>query len=352
MNAINTPRFQYGQARVSDLEVEAKKENQRRQATGLRFQGESMQATSRFWTSFFHRFGVSERIFRYFSHEEVFGRIAEETGDAVVRYCVERSPEGKAQMLAVTNPSKPCLEYDAAMSLLGQHGGDEVRYSNGVISSVHVPRSGDLPFDIGGDAFENRFVVDLPIDGWTQPRIHLSMLRQICSNGMVAYSKVFRTDVAVGNDPTHSVARALSGFDNPDGYDAMRQRFEASQRSWASLHECLTLHRYLTRASQEGGLPNDDRQIFADYRRVVGDLAGLYGMANLNAFSTKRLRILPARCRVYDLLNFATEIATHHANEVGARRLQAFVGTLISEEYDLEGTADQVTEFADFLSAR
>ena len=40
----------------------------------------------------------------------------------------------------------------------------------------------------------------------------------------------------------------------------------------------------------------------------------LYGLANLDTLSPKRQRTLPVDCKVYDLLNFATEIATHHAS--------------------------------------
>jgi hypothetical protein len=35
------------------------------------------------------------------------------------------------------------------------------------------------------------------------------------------------------------------------------------------------------------------------------------------------------------LLNFASEAATHHAGETGNRTLQAYIGELISGEYDL-----------------
>ena len=55
-------------------------------------------------------------------------------------------------------------------------------------------------------------------------------------------------------------------------------------------------------------------------------------------------------CRVYDLLNFSSELATHHSDAAGNRALQAYIGSLISEEYDLEGTAENVTEFADFFA--
>lgn len=52
---------------------------------------------------------------------------------------------------------------------------------------------------------------------------------------------------------------------------------------------------------------------------------------------------------MYDLLNFASEVATHHANEVGGRTVQAYIGDLISNEYDLEGTADHFSNWKDFF---
>jgi hypothetical protein len=67
--------------------------------------------------------------------------------------------------------------------------------------------------------------------------------------------------------------------------------------------------------------------------------------------STKKQRVLPAACKVYDVLNFMSELATHHANFVGARRLQAMIGELVGAEYDLEGTAEKYSDFRDFFIA-
>ena len=53
--------------------------------------------------------------------------------------------------------------------------------------------------------------------------------------------------------------------------------------------------------------------------------------------------------RVYDLLNFASEVGTHYATTEGNRTMQAFVGGLISDEYDMEGTAEQTQDFGDFF---
>ena len=65
--------------------------------------------------------------------------------------------------------------------------------------------------------------------------------------------------------------------------------------------------------------------------------------------SAKRQRTLPTACKVYDLLNFASEVATHHADEAGSRTLQAYLGELVSGEYDLEGTVDQFNDWQDFF---
>ena len=58
---------------------------------------------------------------------------------------------------------------------------------------------------------------------------------------------------------------------------------------------------------------------------------------------------LPAKCRVYDLVNYASEVATHHADSAGAWQLQAYIGKLIADEFDLEGTADGGADFDAFF---
>jgi hypothetical protein len=89
--------------------------------------------------------------------------------------------------------------------------------------------------------------------------------------------------------------------------------------------------------------------VIAAFHRMTGDISQTYGLANIEALSAKRQRSLPVGCKVYDLLNFASELATHHADEQGARASQAWLGTLISGEYDLENSCDTFDEFQDFF---
>jgi hypothetical protein len=309
--------------------------------------GEPMAPTRRFWTSFFHRFGISDTIFKYFDHAEVFERVAARAKSDEVRYCIERGPKG-ARLLAVTNPERPFIRYEQVVDMLDRYQGDRVAYREGVLTSTHVPRSGEAAFPIGADAFRNQYVLDTPVDGFTLPKIHLSLLRLLCENGAIGYSNVFRSELSIGKDVGYCLERALDGFDNTEGYAALRQRFESAQRSWASLHECSALYKLLARIP-DGQLAGRD-EVISDFHKVTGDLNGLYGLANLDALSSKRQRILPARCRIYDLLNFASELATHRTTPEASRQLQAFIGELISDEYDMEGTAEKTTEFSDFLT--
>lgn len=139
----------------------------------------------------------------------------------------------------------------------------------------------------------------------------------------------------------------MGQFDHEEGFAALRQRFEQSQKSWASIAEVRALEKIISRCG--GGLRVDTFEALGKLNELAGDLNALYGLANLDGLSVKRQRILPARCRVYDLINFASELATHRAKPECALRLSAYIGTLVSDEFDLEGTAERVPEFTDLF---
>jgi hypothetical protein len=355
-----TQRFEYGQARVKDLAVTLKNVQGKPAVDRVLIDGEPFRPSARFWNSLQVRFGFTANIFRYFRHEEVFARISEVASNDRLRWCAERRGDGPGTLLAVTNPTAPVMRHDDLMGLLGKNGAEEVNYHNGVVRSRHTPRYG-APFDIAGDAFQNKYVIDTPIDGYGRPVVYLSLLRQICTNGAVAHTPVFRSELSLGRGE-HGVGfalvRALDGFNNEEGYSALRQRFEAATRSWASVREATELYRTLVRLHHADGVAGDIPAVGTDgarepllhaFHRMTGDLTRLYGLANLDALSVKRQRTLPTRAKVYDLLNFASEIATHHAEPAAARGLHAFVGDLISTEYDLEGTADHFGDWKDFF---
>ncbi len=359
-----TQRFEYGTTRIKDLAVQTHRDQQGRMTRcEVLLNDEPVLTSNRFWNSLHLRFGFTSNIFRYFSHEEVFNRISAVAPNDRIRWCLERT-NGVGLLLGVTNPQAAVMPHDDLMSLLGRYETQEVTYSKGVVSSQHSPRL-DVPFQVAGDGFQNRFVLDTPIDGFGRPSVYLSLLRLRCSNGAIGYTPAFRSELSVGKGDdgvNFALTRVLDGFNNEEGFAALRQRFEASAKSWASVSEVMKLYRTLTRlhnrgeirskkkiVGNDGASETDGSPLFHAFHKMTGDLTRIYGMANLDTLSVKRQRTLPAACKVYDLLNFASEVGTHHATTEGNRDAQAYLGDLISGEYDLEGTCDQFSDWRDFF---
>lgn len=376
--------FDYDFLSVGDLRVETVEDPKTGKKTVAKVlvKDEPLNPTDRFWVSLFARYGFNSAFFKYFDHQETFERISKIEKSDRMRLCIERDASGQGTLLGVSNPNKPIVVYDELMEMLGRYQGQSVMYHNGIVESTHTPRSGANQFEVSGDEFVNRFLLATPIDGYGAPNIYLSLLRLACENGVVGYTKAFRSSLALGkadDDVSPSLTRALDGFGNDEGYAAIRQRMEAAASSWCSVHESQTLYNLLVklhsrRAIEDmGGMtPAGAKKIAAllgnpalvseqtpeegvgspilkAYHALTGDTTKLYGLANLDALSVKRKRTLPVKCRVMDAINFATEVATHYANPEGSRMLQAWVGGLVTDEYDMEGTADQYGEFSDFL---
>jgi hypothetical protein len=359
--------FDYRTTRIKDLQVvTTKNQAGKTLVASVNLNDEPLVPTDRFWSSLHMRFGFTSNIFRYFSHAEVFTRISEVAGDDQIRLCIQRDESGPGQLLAVTNPRQAVMQHQDLMALLGKYGGEEVKYSRGIVSSQHNPRNTST-FQVAGDGFKNKFVLDTPIDGYGRPSVYLSLLRLLCANGAIGFSAAFRSELNVGKGDDgvfFALTRVLEGFNNEDGFAALRQRFESGARSWASVNETNKLYKLLARlhnlgqvkkngtmkfTGSDGASETTGSPLFKAFHSMTGDLAQVYGLANMDALSVKRQRTLPTACKVYELLNFASEVATHQANEVGARSVQAYIGDLISNEYDLEGTADHFSNWRDFF---
>jgi len=369
---------------VSDIEASARERQDAKKSKtmlngniirSVEIEGEQFTPTSRFWQSLYARFNINNAFFRFFDYDEVFKRISEREANDLVRICIERTPSGQ-RVLAATGLNRPVIFYEDLQEILSAYRSESgVKYADGIVTSTHTPHIGHNPFKVAGDQFRNQFVVHAPIDGYGQPNIYLSLLRLICSNGMTALARSFRTTLALGHGSDSvrtSLRRALEAFSNDEGYALMRGRFEMATRSWASLREQQDLYRLLLRLQSDTKLrsgaiePGQYSGILSDlsdygsgggallqaYNRMTGDPLELYH-TDPNVLSEKRLRTLPVGCKVYDLFNFATEVATHHVSESTNRTLQGWIGNMLSGEYDLEDSCDQFDSFKDrFLPQR
>lgn len=356
------PPIDYVTVGLGDIKISLteQKANSKRRVQQMEIAGTKVACTERFMTSFCAHAGISRNIFSLFDHDEVTARIIERGKMDVARICLVNEPKKGLTAMAVSKPGKPVLAADDLLFAIGKNGGTDLKYDNGVVTSIHVPTiGGDAKFEIGGDGFCNRFVVDTPIDGYGLPAAYVSLLRLRCSNGAVGYSKAFKSEINIGNDDSVTqFQRFIDSFNNDEGYDGIRRRFMAAIDSPASLNEFNNLYRILVGdmmrpVHQNHGLSDGE---LADGKKTMrskitdkmwqlgGDPLMKFGLASLEQIPTKKLRMLDTDCTVYDLINFASELATHHCDANTARTLQSWIGTTISAEYDLEGVAAGVTK--------
>jgi len=309
--------------------------------------GEQCRVSKRFWKSIFARYRFGASTFRYFRPEEVFQRICEVSSNDTLRVMVERGSKGPPRALAASRPTDRLVTIADVRELALAHGATDVTYSDGVVDCTFTPRSGEQALAIGPDAFTNRFTLDVPVDGYGNARIHVALLRLLCTNGMVGHHRAFASEVPASADPRHTIRRAIECFDHSDGFAAIRERFLSAQTSWASVREAHTLGKQLVKLTAVD--PARKLAALETFDRLTGRIQQFYGLTNLDTLPSRRQRLLPVKCRVYDLLNLAGEVATHVAGAEGARPLQSWIGTTLADEFDLEGTAGQVPEFTDLF---
>lgn len=326
---------------------------------------DSIRTTDRFWTSIcsmYSKFGMSTKLFKMFSHAEVFNRLKDIASDTVTM-SVEHDEHGNQTALAVVSPDKSIIKQDNLVDYLDGRDTKKVRYYNGIVTSTH-PIQALKDVKINGDVFSPEFTMATPIDGFGNPCIYLSVMRQVCSNGLVAMSPAFKSQVSVGknDDPLHRLSMVMESYNNEEGYDAITSRIDSAGRSWASISESNKAYKivkdlYTEVEIGENGMKTirDSDSILTAFQRLgdlVGDIRMTYGINTTSEMSPKKMTSLPTAATVYDLMNFITEITTHHSKNLYAvQRANAFVGDLLSNEYDLELSKDKYGNYRDlFLS--
>ncbi len=328
--------------RIGDMiprwtEAESTNGPARRRLSTIEVAGRPYAVSDRFLRSLALRFHVGSEFFRYFTPDEVFERVQRVHPRTTVRLTTDRDTA-----LGMSNPSRPYVSPGELCGLLrGQRGRlTGIDYHNGVVTSTH--RMDEASWSIGRDLFSSTFTFETPIDGIGLPSVYLSVVRLICANGMIAYAPAFRTEIPLGRNADDGVAeplgRAMDCFSNEEGYAAFRDRLEMARKSEASVYEVRMLCRAISR-DLDPKKRADGHVIFDRLWKLTGDLATKYGVASDEAISRKKQSMLPMDCTVYDLLTFATEITSHHADKLqGNARTVGWVGQTLANEFDLEGS--------------
>lgn len=369
MIRTSIPEIGYETVSIKDIVVDAvygKNRCFKADKSTVSVAGVKLRPTGRFWASFCYLYGVGSSMFKYFPPEESFQRIAEKERNDKIQVAVEVNGGADAldhgvplnAALAVTRPGKPMLYRDEGLEMLGDLNANSLKYHNGRLFGRIKPRH-NFNAEIAGDMHEGFVNCELPIDGYGLPNMYLSLLRQICVNGAIAYAKEFKTEVIVGKDPVHTFVRAAQAYSNDEGFAALRDRFRSAAMSQASIYEAVSIRKIIAAFEPDAFTPSFVASIdkggdcrnraAAMLAKKTGNIEALYGIAQIDAISEKRIRQVPTKATVYDLLCFASEMAEHQLQSQAGQKLSMWIGKMVSHEYDLENSVKEIGEFVDFF---
>lgn len=359
--------FEYVNGNLNELNVSTHTDDKGRKNIGkIFFRDHVLEASPRFMQSLYARYQINRQFFQYFDPNEVFERILHKHGKDDLRFTIEKGPyktttgtPTTGRLLASSNPNTPVIQHSELHELLMDSDAESVQYADGVIRARYSPR-GEQQFEIVGDAFDPKYDLMVPIDGYGSPQTVLGFLRLVCSNGAVLFSKIFTDKIpsAKKNElgALARIAQVVQSYGSDEGYAAVRARLDMSTKSLASVAECLSLRKQLFRAlvdidlrkkvkSEEEAKELEEQnlrisEILKTYTNLTGDFTTMYGLINENSIGLKRMQTIPSRATVYDLINFGTEIATHRVqSEIKSRAIHGFVGSMLGGEFDLENSA-------------
>lgn len=287
--------------------------------------------SDRFYKTLAGELGIPYGVFGFFTPLEVMERAAAKVPDLQLRVTVDT--EGRQALGLTQNKGLPMPINYIENILHNDKRLTGVEYSDGVLSAM---LDLDDPWDVPNDStYGMRVRCRVPVDGVGMPDMSLATWRQVCSNGAVAETSLFRTKMEIKDNSGEHFRRLLASFSNPSGVEMLQERMCNAAETKASVGEVVLLEGLIRRS-----VANARNQMLL--RERLNDVADnpcvRYGVTDLANIGQKKRPLLPVGCSVADLLNFASELGTHHSDLLKSdSTLQSFSGTLLSKGFDLEG---------------
>ena len=296
----------------------------------IEYDGKTFLSSKRFLSSLARKLKVSSNIFRYFSGEEVLTRAAEKNPDMDFRVTFDNR---RNQILGVVDATKKILPPEIARRIFADDPRTRsLEYKDGIISAEMIL---DESFAIAGDSeYRRKLTLHYPVDGVNMPSIFLAVERQVCANGATALVNAFRTEIEVNDHSGTHLSRLISSFSNESGFHVLENRILKAQQTRASIRELMNVQNLISTQVKDR---DDCTRLNERLELVAGDPCAVYEVTSLNNISPKRRGLLPVRCSVNDLINFCSELTSHHRELLNSpEQFNAAIGKSLSQEFDLE----------------
>ena len=296
----------------------------------LEIEGEQYKPSQRFLKGMAQRMKVPLSVFELFTPLEVIRRAAERVPDLQLRLTVDRE---KRQALAlIEDKGVPMPAGNIEIIMKEDRRLQDFDYHDGVITGRF-----DLgeAWDIQGDSkYGVHISTEVPVDGMGTPEATLATWRQVCSNGAVAEAPMFRTKMEVKDNSGEHFRRLLRSFSNPRGVELLHERLIAANGTKASVDEVFQAESFIRRQVRDA---RHQMLLCERLQEVADNPCVRYGVTDLGAIGERRRGLLPTGASVADVMNFVSELNTHHGellkNQTAADGL---LGDFYARSYDLE----------------
>ena len=196
-------------------------------------------------------------------------------------------------------------------------------------STLELDDEWEIPQD---SKYKNLLYFSYSVDQCQTPTIALGLIRQACTNGMIARKRCFETDLVIEKKQGRHLQQLLKSFNNRNGFDALRERLMIAQDTKASINELLGVINAL-KNHIEKPVPFVER-----LRSIAGHPEAQYGQTRLEEIHSRHRRELPTQASIMDLVNVLTETATYFFPEKHLP-LCAYATNMLANEFDLEDLA-------------
>ena len=297
---------------------------------GLAVDGEEYKPSHRFLKGLAQRMKVPLGVFELFTPLEVIHRAAERAPDLHLRLTVDRE-EHKALAL-IEDRGVPIPAGNIEIIMKDDRRLQEFDYHDGVITGrFDLGEAWDIPND---SKYGVHISTEVPVDGMGTPETTLATWRQICSNGAVAEAPMFRTKMEVKDNGGEHFRRLLRSFSNPRGVELLHERLLAANETKASVDEVYQAEMFIRRQVRDAR----HQMLLCERLQEVADSPCVrYGVTDLGTIGERRRGLLPTGASVADVMNFVSELNTHHGALLRNRNAaNGLLGEFYARSYDLE----------------
>ncbi len=297
---------------------------------GLSIGQTTYKLSDRFYKTLAAELGIPFGVFGFFTPLEVMTRAAEKEPDLALRVTVDTE---RNQALGLTQDKGLPMPVKFIEGVLHEDRRlQEVEYGNGMLSAM---LDLDDPWDVPNDStYHVRVRCRVPVDGVGMPDMSLATWRQVCANGAVAEAPLFRTKMEVKDTSGEHFRRLLKSFSNPRGVELLHERLLAANGTKASVDEVYQAETFIRRQVRDA---RHQMLLCERLHEVADNPCVRYGVTDLGAIGERRRGLLPTGASVADVMNFVSELNTHHGELLRNQNSAAgLLGDFYARSYDLE----------------